>query len=131
MLGNSTKTIGSRKRADTVLLATDTGINASNWFRTALPKRTAYRNTALCGTETEQGCLRNVTTEIAALLEEPQLARLYPYLARESEATVREVKDDLELPEESAYTSIGSSTPTSLRSPVMNSHDGTSLGKSS
>lgn len=43
---------------------------------------------------------------VAALLEEPQLARLYSYLAREGEATVQEVIDDLELPEGSAYTYV-------------------------
>ncbi len=67
MIGNSTKTIGLRKRADTVLITRDTGVNASNWFRTVLAERTAYRNTALCGTETEQGHLPDMTTDIAAL----------------------------------------------------------------
>ncbi|ADB63334.1 transcriptional regulator TrmB (plasmid) [Haloterrigena turkmenica DSM 5511] len=43
---------------------------------------------------------------VADLLEEPQLARLYSYLAREGEATVQEVKGDLELLEETAYTYV-------------------------
>ena len=32
---------------------------------------------------------------VADLLEEPQLAQLYAYLAREDEATVQDVMDDL------------------------------------
>lgn len=43
---------------------------------------------------------------VAALLEELQLARLYPSLAREGEATVQEVIDDLELQEGSAYAYV-------------------------
>ncbi len=34
---------------------------------------------------------------VADPLEEPQLSQLYAYLAREGEATVRDVTDDLEL----------------------------------
>lgn len=43
---------------------------------------------------------------IADLLEEPQLARLYAHLAREGEATVRELMDNLDLPQGTAYTYV-------------------------
>lgn len=43
---------------------------------------------------------------IANLLEEPQLARLYAHLAREGEATVRELMDSLDLPQGTAYTYV-------------------------
>jgi hypothetical protein len=43
---------------------------------------------------------------IADLLEEPQLARLYAHLAREGEATVRELMDDLNLPQGTAYSYV-------------------------
>ena len=43
---------------------------------------------------------------VADLLEEPQLARLYASLAREGEATVRDVMDDLELAQGTAYSYI-------------------------
>ena len=43
---------------------------------------------------------------IADLLEEPQLARLYAHLAREGEATVRELMDSLDLPQGTAYTYV-------------------------
>jgi len=43
---------------------------------------------------------------VADLLERPQLARLYAYLAREGEATVREVMDELELAQGTAYTYV-------------------------
>jgi DNA-binding MarR family transcriptional regulator len=43
---------------------------------------------------------------VADLLEEPQLARLYAYLAREGEATVPDVMDDLELPQGTAYSYV-------------------------
>ena len=43
---------------------------------------------------------------VADLLEEPQLAQLYAYLAREGEATVQEVMDDLELAQGTAYSYV-------------------------
>lgn len=43
---------------------------------------------------------------VADLLEEPRLAELYAYLAREEEATVREVMDALDLPQGTAYTYV-------------------------
>jgi DNA-binding MarR family transcriptional regulator len=43
---------------------------------------------------------------VADLLEEPQLAQLYAYLARESEATVQDVMDDLELAQGTAYSYV-------------------------
>ncbi|AKH98698.1 MULTISPECIES: DUF7437 domain-containing protein [Halobacteriaceae] len=41
---------------------------------------------------------------VADLLEEPQLAQLYAYLAREDEATVQDVMDELELAQGTAYS---------------------------
>ena len=43
---------------------------------------------------------------VADLLKEPQLARLYTYLAREREATVQDVMDDLELAQGTAYSYV-------------------------
>jgi DNA-binding transcriptional ArsR family regulator len=43
---------------------------------------------------------------VADLLEEPQLARLYAYLAREREATVQDVIDDLEFAQGTAYSYV-------------------------
>jgi len=43
---------------------------------------------------------------VADLLEEPQLAQLYAYLAREAEATVQDVMDDLELAQGTAYSYV-------------------------
>jgi DNA-binding transcriptional ArsR family regulator len=43
---------------------------------------------------------------VADLLEEPQLAQLYTHLAREGEATVREVMDALGLAQGTAYTYV-------------------------
>ncbi|MBP1923493.1 DNA-binding transcriptional ArsR family regulator [Halorubrum alkaliphilum] len=43
---------------------------------------------------------------VADLLEEPQLARLYAYLAREGEATVQDMMDDLELAQGTAYSYV-------------------------
>jgi len=43
---------------------------------------------------------------VADLLEEPQLAQLYAYLAREGEATVQDVMDDLELAQGTAYSYV-------------------------
>ena len=43
---------------------------------------------------------------VAGLLTEPQLARLYAYLARESGATVQDVMDDLELAQGTAYSYV-------------------------
>jgi hypothetical protein len=43
---------------------------------------------------------------VADLLEEPQLAQLYAYLAREREATVRDVMDDLGLAQGTAYSYV-------------------------
>jgi DNA-binding transcriptional ArsR family regulator len=43
---------------------------------------------------------------VAALLEEPRLARLYASLAREGEATVQDVMDDLELAQGTAYSYV-------------------------
>lgn len=43
---------------------------------------------------------------VADLLEEPQLARLYAYLARTGEATVQDVIDALELAQGTAYTYV-------------------------
>jgi len=51
---------------------------------------------------------------IADLLEETQLAQLYAYLARECEATVQDVIDDLELAQGTAYSymnRLGSTPP--------------------
>lgn len=44
---------------------------------------------------------------VADLLEEPRLAQLYAYLAREGEATVQEVMDELGLPQGTAYSYVG------------------------
>lgn len=41
---------------------------------------------------------------VADLLEEPQLAQLYAYLARDDEATVQDVMDDLEFAQGTAYS---------------------------
>jgi DNA-binding MarR family transcriptional regulator len=43
---------------------------------------------------------------VADLLAEPQLAQLYAYLAREGEATVQDVMDDLELAQGTAYSYV-------------------------
>jgi DNA-binding transcriptional ArsR family regulator len=43
---------------------------------------------------------------VAALLEEPQLAQLYAYLAQEGEATVQDVMEDLELAQGTAYSYV-------------------------
>ncbi|ELZ28976.1 hypothetical protein C474_13779 [Halogeometricum pallidum JCM 14848] len=43
---------------------------------------------------------------VADLLEEPQLAQLYAYLAREEEATVQELMDALNLAQGTAYTYV-------------------------
>ena len=43
---------------------------------------------------------------VADLLEKPQLAQLYAYLARKDEATVQDVIDDLELAQGTAYTYV-------------------------
>ena len=43
---------------------------------------------------------------VADLLEEPQLAQLYAYLTRESDATVQDVMDDLELAQGTAYSYV-------------------------
>ena len=43
---------------------------------------------------------------VADLLEEPQLAQLYAYLAGENEATVQDVMDDLALAQGTAYSYV-------------------------
>ena len=43
---------------------------------------------------------------IADLLEEPRLAQLYAYLARQAPATVQELMDALDLPQGTAYTYV-------------------------
>ena len=43
---------------------------------------------------------------VADLLEEPQLAQLYAYLAREEEATVQELMNELDLAQGTAYTYV-------------------------
>jgi len=43
---------------------------------------------------------------VADLLKEPQLAQLYAYLAREGEAAVQDVMDDLELAQGTAYSYV-------------------------
>ena len=43
---------------------------------------------------------------VADLLEEPQLAHLYAYVAREEEATAQEVMDALDLAQGTAYTYV-------------------------
>ncbi|MFC4452107.1 MULTISPECIES: helix-turn-helix domain-containing protein [Halorussus] len=43
---------------------------------------------------------------VADLLEEPQLAQLYAYLAHEGEATVQNMMDDLELAQGTAYSYV-------------------------
>jgi DNA-binding MarR family transcriptional regulator len=43
---------------------------------------------------------------VADLLEEPQLARLYAYLARTADATVQNVMDDLDLAQGTAYSYV-------------------------
>jgi len=43
---------------------------------------------------------------VAALLEKPQLAQLYAYLAREGEATVQDVMADLEIAQGTAYSYV-------------------------
>ncbi|WP_458190550.1 DUF7437 domain-containing protein [Haladaptatus sp. NG-WS-4] len=43
---------------------------------------------------------------VANLLEEPSLAQLYAYLAREGEATVQELMDALDLAQGTAYTYV-------------------------
>ena len=43
---------------------------------------------------------------VADLLEEPPLAQLYAYLARENKATVQDVMDDLELAQGTAYSYV-------------------------
>jgi len=43
---------------------------------------------------------------IADLLEDPQLAQLYAYLAREAEATVPDVMDELDLAQGTAYNYV-------------------------
>lgn len=43
---------------------------------------------------------------VADLLEGPPLAQLYSYLAREGEATVQDVMDDLELAQGTAYSYV-------------------------
>ena len=43
---------------------------------------------------------------VADLLEEPQLAQLYAYLARKEEATVQELMNELDLAQGTAYTYV-------------------------
>lgn len=43
---------------------------------------------------------------VADLLEQPDLARLYAYLAREPEASVQDLMDDLDLPQGTAYNYV-------------------------
>ena len=43
---------------------------------------------------------------VADLLEEPRLAQIYAYLAREDEATVKEVMDKLEIAQGTAYSYV-------------------------
>jgi len=43
---------------------------------------------------------------VADLLEEPRLAQLYAYLAREGEATVQEIIDEFELAQGTAYSYV-------------------------
>ena len=43
---------------------------------------------------------------VADLLEEPQLAQLYAYLARDGEATVQDVMEDLEFAQGTAYSYV-------------------------
>ena len=43
---------------------------------------------------------------VADLLEEPQLAQLYAYLAREEDATVQELMNELDLAQGTAYTYV-------------------------
>ena len=43
---------------------------------------------------------------VADLLEEPQLAQVYAYLAREDETTVQEVMDELDLAQGTAYSYV-------------------------
>ncbi len=47
---------------------------------------------------------------IADLLEEPKLAQIYAYLAREGESTVRELMEALDLPQGTAYTYVNQLT---------------------
>jgi DNA-binding MarR family transcriptional regulator len=47
---------------------------------------------------------------IADLLEQPQLARIYTYLYREGDATVRELVDALDLSQGTAYTYVNQLT---------------------
>jgi hypothetical protein len=68
---------------------------------------------------------------VADLLEEPQLAQLYAYLARKGEATVQDVMDDLEFAQGTATATLtGSSTPASSTSPTTSSRAGTPPGRS-
>jgi DNA-binding MarR family transcriptional regulator len=52
------------------------------------------------------GDIVQILLSVADLLKEPQLARLYAYLAREGEATVQEMMDDLELAQGTAYSYV-------------------------
>ncbi len=54
---------------------------------------------------TNGGVVRDFLS-IADLLEEPQLARLYAYIAREGETTVQDLMDALDLAQGTAYTYV-------------------------
>jgi DNA-binding MarR family transcriptional regulator len=57
-------------------------------------------------TDRTDGDLVGEVLSVADLLAEPQLAQVYAYLAREGEATVRTIIDDLELAQGTAYTYV-------------------------
>lgn len=49
----------------------------------------------------------NGLLSIAQLLEEPRLARLYTFVLRESEVTIEDVVEELEMPRTTAYSDTG------------------------
>jgi len=57
-------------------------------------------------TDRTDGDLVGEVLSVADLLAEPQLAQVYAYLAREGEATVRTIIDELEVAQGTAYTYV-------------------------
>ncbi|MFW6046121.1 MAG: DUF7437 domain-containing protein [Natronomonas sp.] len=69
-------------------------------------------------TNRDDGAIIGDLLSIADLLEEPQLAQLYAYLAREGESTVGEVMDALNLPQGTAYTYVNRLVDAGLAEPT-------------
>lgn len=65
-------------------------------------------------TDRDDGGVVGEFLSVADLLEDPQLAQLYAFLAREGEATVAELMDALDLPQGTAYSYVNRLTDAGL-----------------